>query len=91
MERTGTKVPDCYHVVMHNDDFTPMDFVTMVLIRHFFHPASEAESLMMKIHRQGEAIAGTYPYDIAASKKRKVTDLARQNNFPLRLTLRPAE
>lgn len=90
-ESVSTRTPDNYEVVMHNDDFTPMDFVTHVLMRYFFHPSSVAESLMMRIHKQGEAVVGVYVYDVALSKQHKVTELARENDYPLRISVRPVD
>lgn len=90
-ERIETANPENYEVVMHNDDFTPMDFVTHVLMRLFFHPQSVAEALMMRIHTQGEAVVGTYVYDVALSKQHKATELARANDYPLRISVRPAK
>lgn len=79
--------PHQYSVVLHNDDFTTMDFVVMILQMIFRKSSAEAEDLMMKVHREGKAIAGTYSYDIAMSKKMKAEGMARQENFPLKLTV----
>ncbi|MGM9803023.1 MAG: ATP-dependent Clp protease adaptor ClpS [Muribaculaceae bacterium] len=79
--------PDMYLVKMHNDDFTTMDFVVMVLCTVFFKSETEANSLMMTIHQTGMAIVGIYPFDIALSKSEKAQNLAKANGFPLRLSI----
>ena len=81
------KEPGEYNVVFHNDDFTPMDFVTLILKHIFFKNEMEAETLMLKVHNEGQAIVGTYTYDIALSKATEATNLARKNGFPLRITV----
>ena len=88
-ERTNTRVkePGKYNVVFHNDDFTPMDFVTMILKHIFFKSEIEAETLMLKVHNEGKAIVGTYTYDIAMSKATDATNISRKNGFPLRITV----
>lgn len=86
-QRTEIKEPHQYNVVMHNDDFTTMEFVIMVLKQIFFHTDEKATALMLQIHHSEKAVVGTYTYDIAASKVRKAIELARVNNFPLRITI----
>lgn len=83
--------PRRYRVILHNDDFTTMEFVVMILRNIFFKSEAEAETLMMQVHRSGQAVAGVYTRDIAMSKVQKATTLARQSNFPLRLTIEPEE
>lgn len=85
-QHLNTKEPRRYKVFFHNDDFTTMDFVVKVLMVVFFKTQAEAESLMMLIHRSGKAVAGVYTYDIAVSKTNKAIEMARQENFPLRVT-----
>lgn len=79
--------PRKYNVILHNDDFTTMEFVVRVLTTIFSKSEAEANNLMLKVHREGQAVAGTYSLDIAQSKARKATALARQEGFPLRLTV----
>lgn len=79
--------PPHYHVIMHNDDETTMDFVVMVLQRIFRKTAEDAEVIMMKIHTEGAAVVGTYSKDIATSKANYTETLARQEGFPLKLTV----
>lgn len=88
-ERTGIDIrePRHYRVIMHNDDFTPMDFV-VELLRVFFHKdEGEAVRLMMKVHECGRAAVGTYPRDIAASKVGAATARAREEGYPFRMTI----
>ncbi len=85
-ERTGIREPKRYKVILHNDDFTTMDFVVMILVQVFFKTEEAAEALMMQVHREGKAVAGVYTFDTAVSKVQKATQLARTYNFPLRLT-----
>lgn len=75
-----------FKVIMHNDDFTTMEFVVMVLQRVFFKQEAEAEQLMMQVHRMGSAIVGLYTYDIATSKVQKAMRMAREQGFPFKLT-----
>lgn len=88
--KPGLKEPGKYNVVFHNDDFTPMEFVTLVLQQIFFKTLMEAEALMLKVHHEGRAIVGTYSYDIALSKATEATNLAREEGFPLRITVNMA-
>lgn len=87
--RTGLRQPRRYKVIIYNDDFTTMDFVVEVLTTVFFKTPGDAEALMLDVHRKGSAVVGVYSYDIAASKVRKATMLAREHNFPLRLECKP--
>lgn len=88
--RFRMKEPSLYNVIMHNDDYTTMDFVVMVLIRIFRKSESDAETIMLKIHNEGGAVVGTYSKDIAQSKADYTMQLARQNGFPLTLTIEEA-
>lgn len=90
-QRIDFREPKKYNVLIYNDDFTPMDFVVMILRNVFFKTEADAEALMLKVHHSEKAIVGVYPYDIAESKKRKATAMAREEGFPLRLTVEPAE
>ena len=68
-----------------------MDFVVKVLTTVFFKSETEAETLMMSVHKSGSAVVGIYSYDIALSKVRKATDMAREEGFPLKLTVLPED
>ena len=73
--------------MFHNDDFTTMDFVTMILMHVFYKSEEEALKLMLKVHHEGKASVGIYSYDIASSKAALAMSLARQNGFPLRISV----
>lgn len=86
---TDLQQPRRYKVIIYNDDFTTMDFVVLVLTTVFFKSEAEAEALMLNVHHEGNAVVGVYTYDIAVSKVRKATMMAREQNFPLRLECKP--
>ena len=87
--RTILRDPRRYKVIIFNDDFTTMEFVVLVLTSVFFKSAEEAEALMLAVHKSGSAVVGIYSYDVAISKVRKATMMAREENFPLRLECKP--
>ena len=84
---TGLEEPRQYNVIFHNDDITPMDFVVNMIRTIFRKTDKDAENLMWKVHKEGQAVVGTYTLDIAASKANKVMRLARGENFPLNVTV----
>lgn len=86
---TTTGTPRRFKVIFHNDDYTTMDFVVMVLKDHFRKTDSEAIHLMLTIHKAGRAVVGVYTRDVAESKAKKVMDLAREHGMPLMLTTEP--
>ncbi|MBP5339884.1 MAG: ATP-dependent Clp protease adaptor ClpS [Prevotella sp.] len=90
-QRTDIREPRRYKVIIYNDDFTAMDFVVMVLVQVFFKSEEEANALMLKVHHSDKAVVGIYTYDIAVSKARKATNMAREKGFPLRLSVEPEE
>ena len=90
-QRTNIREPRRYKVTIYNDDFTTMDFVVMVLTQVFFKSEAEAEALMLQVHHSDKAVVGIYSYDVATSKVRKATGMARDAGFPLRLTVDPEE
>lgn len=85
--RHELKFPEMYVVIMHNDDFTPMDFVVMLLKTVFTKPSEEAVQLMMTVHKKGQATIGEYTYDIAQSKSQKAMRMAREAGYPFKLTI----
>ena len=85
------KPPRKYHVVMLNDDFTPMDFVVAVLVKFFSKSMDEAVAIMFDVHKKGKGIAGTYSRDIAETKATTVSQFAQENEHPFKLTVEPAE
>lgn len=88
-QRIDLREPPRYKVTIHNDDFTPMDFVVKILTQVFFKQPAEAERLMLQVHHSDKAVVGIYSYDIAVSKVQKATSMARSEGFPLRLTYEP--
>ena len=88
-ERVIIEEPRQYKVVFHNDDFTTMEFVTEVLRQVFNKHADEAVTLMMKVHREGQAIVGIYSYDVAMTKAGRATEMARNEGYPLKITCEP--
>ena len=92
LERTERreKVPDLYRVLLHNDDYTTMEFVVDVLEEIFNRSPAEAHAIMMKVHVEGIGIAGTYPHEIAETKVDKVHHAARAAGFPLRASVEGA-
>jgi len=86
-----TQPPQMYQVVMLNDDYTPMEFV-VVVIQEFFHKDREtATQIMLKIHLDGKGICGVYPRDIANTKVEQVQEAARQAGHPLQCLSEPVE
>jgi len=79
-----------YQVVMHNDDYTTMEFVVAMLMKHFHKPPAEALHVMLLVHHKGAGIAGVYTRDVAETKAAEVVDEARQAGMPLLLTVEPA-
>lgn len=88
-QKTRLKEPGRYKVVMYNDDFTPMDFVVEILESIFFKSAEEAETIMLKVHHEEQAVVGIYSYDIARSKVEKAMEHSRSQKYPLKLTYMP--
>lgn len=90
-QRTNIKEPRRYKVIFHNDDFTTMDFVVKVLKEVFFLSEENAQAIMLQVHHSNKAVVGIYTYDIAVSKAQKATNMARENGFPLRISVEPEE
>jgi ATP-dependent Clp protease adaptor protein ClpS len=88
-ERTKleTKEPTLYKVILHNDNYTTMEFVVQVLEGIFHKSPAEAFRIMMHVHTDGQGLCGLYPFEIAETKVATVHDLARQEGFPLRASL----
>jgi len=88
--RTKTKKPSLYRVLMLNDDYTPMEFVVLVLERFFNKNQDEATQIMLHVHQKGVGVCGVYPYDIAETKVVQVMDFARKHQHPLQCTMEKA-
>ncbi len=83
--------PKRYAALMHNDDFTTMEFVIEILETIFAKSSGEAYTIMMHVHKKGIGVAGVYTADIATSKAKKAMKLARENDFPFKMTVREVE
>jgi ATP-dependent Clp protease adaptor protein ClpS len=84
---TRLERPPLYKVLLHNDDFTTMEFVVFILQTVFSHGEGEALQIMLNVHRQGIGVAGVFTYEVAEMKVDKVTSLAQANEFPLLCTM----
>ncbi len=79
--------PQMFRVLLHNDDYTSMDFVVDILIRIFHKTHAQAEQIMLQIHEKDKAVCGVYSFEIAQTKAEQVKQLAKQNEFPLLATI----
>ena len=86
-----TKPPQMYQVVMLNDDYTPMEFVVVVIQEFFNKDRETATQIMLKIHLDGKGICGVYSRDVAATKVDQVSEAARQAGHPLQCVSEPVE
>jgi ATP-dependent Clp protease adaptor protein ClpS len=89
-ERIRTEKPRQYKVVLHNDNYTTMEFVVIVLMRFFHKSETEATHIMLTVHHKGNGVAGVYSRDVAETKVQEVTAFAQDNGMPLKLTTEPA-
>jgi ATP-dependent Clp protease adaptor protein ClpS len=92
-QKTDTKLkrPALYKVLFHNDNYTTRDFVVAVLKEVFHKTEGEAVQVMLHIHHNGIGVAGVYTYEVAETKVKTVEKLAREHEFPLRLSLEPED
>ena len=90
-EKTTLKKPPLYKVLLHNDDFTTMEFVVYVLQTVFQRSESDAIHIMLKVHQEGIGVAGIYTYEVAEMKAEKVKILAEANEYPLLCTVEESE
>lgn len=90
-EKQEKYYPPMYNVLLLNDDFTPMDFVVMILESVFHMKREKATRIMMQVHQQGRGLCGVYTKDIAATKVSQVTRLAQTNHHPLQCIMEKSE
>lgn len=88
--KVKTSKPSLYRVLLHNDDYTPMEFVVDVLTRFFKKSHAEATEIMLAVHHKGVGVCGIYPYEIAETKVTVVTEAAREQEYPLQCSLERA-
>lgn len=90
--RTQRKLqkPKQYKVLLHNDDYTTMEFVVFVLMNVFHRSETDAVQIMLHVHKSGIGVAGVYTYEVAETRVTQVEELARAHEFPLRCTLEEA-
>jgi ATP-dependent Clp protease adaptor protein ClpS len=82
-KRAKLAPPPLYKVLLLNDDFTPMEFVILVLQKFFMMDQEQATRIMLKVHTEGRGVCGVYPRDVAATKVEQVTAFAREHQHPL--------
>lgn len=85
--RPKTKRPNLYRVLLLNDDYTPMEFVILVLQDVFNKSREDAVQIMMHVHQKGVGECGVYPYEVAETKVTRVMDIARKNQHPLQCVM----
>ncbi|MBK8336837.1 MAG: ATP-dependent Clp protease adapter ClpS [Sterolibacteriaceae bacterium] len=83
VQKSKVKPPPMFKVLLLNDDFTPMDFVVLVLQKFFNMTREQATQVMLKVHREGMGVCGVFPRDVAATKVEQVSSYARQHQHPL--------
>lgn len=86
-QHTRLKPPSLFKVVLLNDDYTPMEFVVIVLQRFFAKDREQATQIMLKVHREGRGLCGVYPRDIAATKVEQVLAFANEHQHPLQCVM----
>jgi ATP-dependent Clp protease adaptor protein ClpS len=89
-EETKVKPPSMYHVMLNNDDYTPMDFVIDVLERFFSMDIDKATQVMLQVHYEGKASCGTFTAEVAETKVAQVTMYSKENEHPLLCTMERA-
>src|ERR1043165_1924114 len=86
-QETKLEKPKLFKVILHNDDFTTMDFVVFVLQYVFNRAEADAFAIMLSVHNSGMGVAGIYPYEVASMKSEKAMNLAKAREFPLLCTV----
>ena len=85
--RAKTKKPSLYKVLLLNDDYTPMEFVVIVLQRFFNKTHDDAVAIMLQVHRNGVGVCGVFTYEVAETKVTQVIEFARRHQHPLQCTM----
>jgi len=88
--KSQVRTPPRYQVLLHNDDYTTMEFVVSVLESIFHQPPTEANRIMLQVHMQGRGVCGVYPFEIAETKIHQVHSQAREAGFPLKCSMEEA-
>ena len=83
----GPQKPSKFAVALHNDNFTPMEFVVYVLQEGFNHTFDRAEQIMLSVHKEGMGVAGIYRLEIAEQKAYDTAEVAKENQYPLKITI----
>lgn len=89
LDQEELQEPPMYRVLLHNDDYTPMNFVVQVLVQIFMKPEAEATRIMLSVHQSGVGICGVFAYEVAETRVAQVEHAAAQHDFPLKCTLEP--
>jgi len=89
IKKIKVKKPRKYKVLIHNDDYTTMEFVIYILQKVFAKNLEEAQAIMLKVHNEGIGVCGVYSYEIAETKSEKVNQEAKENGHPLKCTIEP--
>ncbi|MCA9672325.1 MAG: ATP-dependent Clp protease adapter ClpS [Myxococcales bacterium] len=88
-ERKKTKKPQLYKVLLHNDDYTTMEFVVYVLMEIFNKNRTEATQIMLYVHTKGIGVCGLFTRDVAETKVKQTVDMAKEHGHPLMCTMEP--
>jgi ATP-dependent Clp protease adaptor protein ClpS len=86
-KKAKVKLPPMYQVLLLNDDYTPMEFVVLVLQKFFGMTRERATQVMLKVHREGMGVCGVYPLDVASTKVQQVSSYARKHQHPLQCVM----
>jgi len=86
-KKAKVKLPPMYQVLLLNDDYTPMEFVVLVLQKFFAMNRERATQVMLKVHREGMGVCGVYPHDVASTKVQQVSGYARKHQHPLQCVM----
>ncbi|MFO8063477.1 MAG: ATP-dependent Clp protease adapter ClpS [Spirochaetota bacterium] len=81
------KEPDMYRVILHNDDYTSMEFVVEILMKVFRKTVMDATKIMLHVHKNGKGNVGTFTYDVASTKVNQAHKMARERQYPLKCTI----